>query len=203
MGLGGILSFVAASTGCVERVIHDYEVVADGEGGLVETDTEDTDTFGDSSQVSTSDSTGPVDPGAECTIPLDCSNDQTCYQGVCVGTGNVRVSLAWNVVTDLDLHVRVPNGDWISYQLPITGYGELDVDDCVAGACINQEGTHVENVFLNENAPHGTYGVMIVNFDGRKGADYAIEVAGEATATFVGYLPDNMSVEGPVHEFVW
>lgn len=203
VALGGLLGFVTTSTACVERVIHDYEVVADGEGGLVETDTAGTDTFGDSSQISTGDSTGPVDPGAECTIPQDCGDGQTCYQGVCVGTGNVRVSLAWNVVTDLDLHVRVPNGDWISYQLPITGYGQLDVDDCVAGACINQEGTHVENVFLDENAPRGTYGVMIVNFDGRKGADYAIEVAGEATAQFVGYLPDSMSIEGPVHEFVW
>ena len=203
--LGGLLGLVAASTGCVERVIHDYDVVADGEGGLVDTDTDtDTDTFGDSSEVSSSSgTTTPVDPGAECTIPEDCGDDQTCYQGVCVGTGNVRVSLAWNVVTDLDLHVRVPNGDWISYQLPITSYGQLDVDDCVAGACINQDGTHVENVFLDENAPRGTYGVMIANFDGRSGADYAIEVAGEASASFVGYLPDSMSVEGPVHEFTW
>lgn len=202
--LGGILAVVVASTGCVERVIHDYDVIADGEGGRVDTDTDsETDTFGDSAYVSTSSTTEPVDPGAECTIPEDCGDGQTCYQGVCVGTGNVRVSLAWNVVTDLDLHVRVPNGDWISYQLPITSYGELDVDDCVAGACINQDGTHVENVFLDGNAPRGTYGVMIVNFDGRSGADYSVEVAGEASASFVGYLDAAMSVEGPVHEFTW
>src|SRR5262245_9829557 len=95
-----------ASSGCVDRVIHEGEVVADGEGGLVETDT-DTDTDpSDSSQIST---TTEDDPDVECHEPEDCGDGQTCYQGVCVGTGNVRISLSWTVVTDLDLHVYVPN----------------------------------------------------------------------------------------------
>jgi hypothetical protein len=197
------LGVVVVSTGCVERVIHDFDVVADGDGGLVDTETDtwaETDTdIGDTEQITT---TG-VDPDVECTVPQDCGEDETCYQGVCVGTGNVRVSLSWNVVTDLDLHVRVPNGEWISYEMPITAYGQLDVDDCVSGACINQDGTHVENVFLDANAPRGTYGIMIVNFDGRLGADYAIEVAGDATASYVGFLPATQFFEGPVHEFTW
>lgn len=197
------LGMVAASSGCVERVIHDYEVVADGDGGLVETDTwGETDTdIGDTDQLATT--TTGIDPEAECSIPQDCGEDETCYQGVCVGTGSVRVSLSWNVVTDLDLHVRVPNGEWISYENPITQYGQLDVDDCVSGACINPDGTHVENVFLDANAPRGSYGVMIVNYDGRLAADYAIEVAGDTSASFVGHLPATMFLEGPVHEFTW
>lgn len=189
---------VAASTGCVERVIRDFDEVAEGGGSQGGSET-DTDTFGETDQLTTE----GVDPGAECTIPQDCGDDQTCYQGVCVGTGTVRVSLAWNVITDLDLHVRVPNGEWISYEAPLTSYGQLDVDDCVSGQCLDQDGTHVENVFLDANAPRGTYGIMIVNFDGRRGADYVVEVAGEATASFVGYLPDEMFHEGPVHEFTW
>jgi hypothetical protein len=198
------LGLVAASTGCVERVIRDFDQVAEGGGsqGGRETDTDtdtDTDTFGESEQQPTE----GVDPGVECTIPQDCGEDQTCYQGVCVGTGSVRVSLAWGVVTDLDLHVRAPNGEWISYESPLTPYGQLDVDDCVSGQCLDQGGVHVENVFLDANAPRGTYGIMIVNFDGRRGADYAIEVAGDATASFVGYLPDVMFYEGPLHEFTW
>jgi hypothetical protein len=178
------LGMAVTSTGCVERVIRDFDEVADGEGGLVETETETDTDIGDTAQLST-------------------DGDQTCYQGVCVGTGLVRVSLSWNVVTDLDLHVRVPNGEWISYEMPSTAYGKLDVDDCVSGACINPDGTHVENVFLDANAPRGTYGVKIVNFDGRQGADYAIEVAGDTAASFVGYLPATMFLEGPVHEFSW
>jgi hypothetical protein len=189
---------VAASTGCVERVIRDFDEFAEGgvEGGSLG-DT-DTDTFGETDQDPTA-----VEPGVECTIPQDCGEDQTCYQGVCVGTGTVRISLAWNVVTDLDLHVRVPNGEWISYQMAITPYGQLDVDDCVSGECLDQNGTHVENVFLDGNAPRGTYGIMIANFDGRHGADYTIEVAGEATGLFAGYLPPEMFYEGEVHEFTW
>jgi hypothetical protein len=186
------------STGCVERVIRDFDEVADGEGGLVETETETDTDIGDTAQLSTD-----GDPGAECTIPEDCGEGQTCYQGVCVGTGLVRVSLSWNVVTDLDLHVLAPTGEWISYENPTTVYGKLDVDDCVSGACINPDGTHVENVFLDANAPRGTYGIMIVNFDGRRGADYAIEVAGDTSASYVGYLPATMFFEGPVHEFSW
>ena len=196
---------VVASSGCVERVIHDYEVVADGDGGQVDTETDtwnETDTdIGDTEQLATT--TTGIDPEAECMIPQDCDEGETCYQGVCVGTGSVRVSLSWNVVTDLDLHVRVPNGEWISYENPITNYGQLDVDDCVSGACINPDGTHVENVFLDSNAPRGTYGIMIVNYDGRSAADYAIEVAGDASASYAGHLPATMFLEGPVHEFSW
>lgn len=184
-----------ASTGCVERVIRDFDVVADGESGRVDTDTDP----GDTAQITTS----GADPNAECTSPEHCGDGETCYQGVCVGTGVVRVSLAWNVVTDLDLHVHIPNGDQISYETPFTGYGELDVDDCVSGTCVNQDGVHVENVFLDANAPRGTYGVMIVNYDGLGAADYTIDVAGDVTASFAGHLPAAMSFQGPVHTFTW
>lgn len=199
--MGAAALGMTMATGCVERLIHDRDEIAEGGGGggQVDTDT-DTDTHGETSQVSTS--TG-VDPNAECTVPADCGMGQTCYEGVCVGTGSVRVSLSWTAVTDLDLHVRVPNGEWISYESPITGYGQLDVDDCISGSCVNQDGTHVENVFLDANAPRGGYGIQIVNFDGRRAADYRIEVAGDVSASFVGNLPDVMAVEGPVHEFVW
>lgn len=194
------LGTMVASTGCVERLIHDHEVVAEGGGsvGQVDTDT-DTDTYGETNQLPTE----GVDPNVECVIPDDCGMGQTCYQGVCVGTGSVRVSLSWTAVTDLDLHVRVPNGDWISYETPLTDYGQLDVDDCISGSCVNQNGTHVENVFLNANAPRGNYGVMIMNFDGRQAADYGIEVAGDVAASFVGNLPATMAAQGMVHEFDW
>jgi hypothetical protein len=199
------LGLVAASTGCVERVIHDVEGVAGGEGGQVDTDT-DTDTDpGDTLQVppSETETATDTDPDVECMIAQDCGDDQTCYQGVCVGTGNVRVSLSWSVVTDLDLHLRLPNGDSISYENPITAYGELDVDDCVGGACINQDGVHVENIFLGANAPRGTYEITIVNFDGRRAADYGVEVAGEVSASFAGHLPADDFYAGMVHQFIW
>jgi hypothetical protein len=191
---------VVVSTGCVERLIRDFDEVADGEGGQVDTDT-DTDGLGETDQLPT-EGVDP-DPDAECAGPEDCGMDQTCYQGVCVGTGSVRVSLSWNVVTDLDLHVRVPNGEWINYATPLTGYGQLDVDDCVSTECVNPDGIHVENVFLDATAPRGAYGIMIVNFDGRLETDYGIEVAGDVMASFTGTLPAMTAYSGPVHEFSW
>ncbi|MCX4239266.1 hypothetical protein OEB96_01475 [Paraliomyxa miuraensis] len=185
------------TTGCVDRVIHDYDGVADGEGGNLDTDTE-TDGLGETEQGSTT-----SDPQAECMIPQDCAAGQTCFEGVCVGMGTVRISLSWNVVTDLDLHVALPNGQEISYANSVTPYGQLDVDDCVGGMCANQGGTHVENIFLDGSAPRGTYGIQVVNFDGRRSADYTIEVAGEITAQFFGNLPSSMFSEGPVHEVLW
>jgi hypothetical protein len=192
---------MATGTGCVERLIHDGLGGADG--GEVDLETETSVGISDTQQVSTDDTTAGIDPDAECVAPSECADDQTCFEGVCVGTGSVRVSLSWSVVTDLDLHVQTPTGEWMSYQNPITAYGELDVDDCVAGTCVNPDGVHVENVFLNENAPRGTYSVLIVNFDGRAEAGYTVEVAGEAFASFEGVLPGYEYSEGELHQFVW
>ncbi len=190
---------MVVTTGCVDRVIHDLGGLAGGGGGggQVETDT-DTDGDSETEHLPTS-----GDPNAECSVPQDCGMGQTCYEGVCVGTGSVRVSLSWTAVTDLDLHVRVPNGEWINYASPLTSYGQLDVDDCISGSCVNQNGTHVENVVLDANAPRGSYGVKIVNFDGRRAADYSIQVAGDVEAAFEGSLPNESASESVVHEFVW
>lgn len=189
------LGMVVGSTGCVERLIYDLDGKAEGSGGEQETES---DGIGETEQLAT---TG--DPDAECSIPQDCAMGQTCFEGVCVGTGTVRVSLSWNVVTDLDLHLRLPNGDSISYESPITIHGELDVDDCVSATCVNQDGTHVESIFLESTAPRGTYAVHVVNFDGRLAADYAIEVAGETSAAFTGTLPAETYVSSPEHLFTW
>lgn len=133
----------------------------------------------------------------------ECGPDQICVENVCVGKGAVRFTLSWSVVTDFDLHVFVPNGQWIDFENPDVGYGELDVDDCVAGECLDPSGIHVENVFLDDNAPRGRYGVQVVNFDGRAAADYTIEVAGDISGSFSGSLPAQELVAGPIHEIVW
>lgn len=194
MGAVALVSMMG-STGCVERLIHDFDEVADGDGGELPTES---DGIGETEQLPTE-----GDPDAECSIPQDCGEGQTCFEGVCVGTGLVRVSLSWNAVTDLDLHVLLPNGEEISYANAITPYGELDVDDCVGGMCATQSGTHVENIFLDGSAPRGTYRIQVVNFDGRRSADYGIEVAGDISAQFTGNLPSTMFYEGPFHDVVW
>ena len=194
---------VVAATGCVERLIYDTTGFGGG-NSAGQADTE-TDGIGVTDQITTADSTvaTTTTPGTECEVESDCDDGQTCFEGVCVGEGSLRISLSWEEVTDFDLHVFVPNGDWMSYENPLTDYGELDVDDCVGGTCINQNGTHVENVLLYSNAPRGTYGIRVVNFDGRSGADYQIEVAGAVSATFSGYVPGVDYAESPVHQITW
>ncbi|MCA9704444.1 MAG: hypothetical protein KDK70_01195 [Myxococcales bacterium] len=188
------LGVTLLASGCVERLIHDLGQAGGGGGrGDVETDGE-TEGLGE---------TEDVVPGTECREPQDCGANQTCFEGVCVGVGTLRISLSWSVVTDLDLHLFTPSGDWINFDNPTTAYGELDVDDCVAGTCQNQQGTHVENIFLDASAPRGTYGIQVVNFDGRASADYAIVVAGAVSDSTSGTLPAQEFSQSLVYEITW
>ncbi len=193
---------MVAGTGCVDRVINDFpKADGDGDGGRVDTDT---DGIGDTEQVDdSSGTTDGVPPGMECAMPEDCADTQTCFEGVCVGTGTLRISLSWTAVTDLDLHVFVPNGESINFENSLTPYGELDVDDCVGGDCVNNGGTHVENVFLEASAPRGNYGIQVINYDGRRAADFSIEVAGAVDAGFSGSLPANSFAESQVYNITW
>jgi len=197
----GLIIGSLCASGCVDRLIRDLDGGADG-GSDTEVDDAGP---GETEQLpgETETTTETVDPGTECTEPEDCGAGQTCFEGVCVGAGTLRVSLSWTVVSDLDLHLFLPNGDWMSFENPNTAYGELDVDDCVGGMCINQNGVHVENIFLDGNAPRGTYGIQVVNFDGRATADYSIEVAGAVDTSFFGTLPAQEFTQSVVHEFIW
>jgi uncharacterized protein YfaP (DUF2135 family) len=137
----------------------------------------------------------------ECISPTDCAEDQTCFEGTCVGTGQFRVSLSWTVVSDFDLHVLTPSGIEIWYGEPEVAAGYLDVDDCVGGGCRDNEGVHVENVFFNAGAERGTYKVWIVNFDGAGGGEFNLEVDGNATAQFSGNLPSYTGAQSEVFSF--
>ncbi len=80
-----------------------------------------------------------------------------------LGTGDVQVTLLWSTGDDLDLRVTDPTGEEISYQRPQSASGgALDVDD--RGGCDQQAETRVENVFWQDDAPQGTYQVVIDRF---------------------------------------
>jgi len=83
-------------------------------------------------------------------------------------TGDITISLAWDSVDDLDLHVIVPGGEEIYYgsRTSKDGLCELDVD-------MNGGGPHskepVENVFCGclepkKEAPKGRYKVVVQNY---------------------------------------
>jgi len=118
----------------------------------------------------------PSDSGDPCSIDADCSPGSTCFNGICVGQGQLRVSLSWDVLTDFDLHVLTPDGTEVYYGNPFAGGGILDVDDCVFSECRDPTGTHVENVFFV--APvSGTYTYWAHNYDEALTGRFSLEVA--------------------------
>jgi hypothetical protein len=79
------------------------------------------------------------------------------------GTGDVKVTLSFDRLHDLDLHVIEPSGDEIYYERTVTGSGgQLDLD---SGSHCMPSPANSENVFWPPGgAPAGTYKVSVQNF---------------------------------------
>jgi len=78
-------------------------------------------------------------------------------------TGDVRISLMWDNVNDLDLHCVDPNGERIFYEhMKSRSKGELDVDMNAQAPLSN---TPVENIYWPTNgAPEGEYKVQVYHY---------------------------------------
>ena len=109
-----------------------------------------------------------------------------CFNKYCVGAGTLRISLAFSVDADFDLHVLTPGDSEIYYAAREANGGTLDVDQCIL-ACGTEP--HAENVVFDETALAGVYEVWVVNFAPRAAGDFSIEVAGDVSASFQGSLP--------------
>lgn len=86
------------------------------------------------------------------------------------GHGDVQVTLTWNNINDIDLHVIDPDGYEIYYADPhSTSGGELDYD--------NTYGYGPENIFWQQNAaPEGTFQVYVNHYDGSQAANYTVVI---------------------------
>lgn len=75
------------------------------------------------------------------------------------GDGNLKITLLWNFVSDLDLHVMQPNGNelWYGNMRDAATGGYLDVDNIPGGS------GSAENVYW-ENPPAGRYKVWVNYF---------------------------------------
>ena len=117
-------------------------------------------------------------------------------------TGDVQITLIWNNLNDLDLHVLCPSGEKIFYRRPRSAcHGELDVD---MNAGRNRSREPVENVFWPEGqAPFGNFKVIVHYFAKQGGADPTkFEVAikyGGKVRKFSGWLREDE--EKQVHAF--
>lgn len=181
-----VLGLVGTAGGCVERLIQGEDTESEASTALGDDSSSSEDVFNTE--------------GAECNGPQDCPEGATCFEGVCVGTGELRISLSWDYVSDLDLYVQTPAGDLISFENRDAGGGVLDVDDCVGGECLDNSMTHVENIFFPMQPQVGEYRVWVNNFDGIRGGPFEIQVSGEASASFTGTLPAS-AVESQVFTF--
>jgi hypothetical protein len=200
MKRGALCSILAlAAGGCTDRFVDDLGHT----GGLGDSDADPTEGLGDSSVLDPEDPDDPDGTDPECVTESDCDPGQTCFEGTCVGTGEFRVSLSWQVVSDFDLHVRTPAGVEIWFAEPDGGEGYLDVDDCVGQQCRDNNGTHVENVFFSPAAPRGPYDVWVVNFDGARSGDFEIQVAGAVETRFSGSLPAHSGAVSETFRFTY
>ena len=143
--------------------------------------------------------TPPANSGDECDSDDDCGGDTQCEAGTCVGVGVLRITLTFQMNTDLDLHVVTPSGEEVYFGNPAAAGGVLDVDTCV-GTCDAEE-VHVENVFFNEAMQSGFYEAYVVNFDGREAGAFRIDVAGAAELSVDGSLSNTFGA--PSESLEW
>jgi len=112
-----------------------------------------------------------------------------------VGTGELQITLRWDNLTDMDLHVFEPNGTHIFFANPgptSTG-GFLDVDS--NGGCVVTDPSGVENVYWASSPPVGTYQIWVDQFlgCGTPPADWLLTVKVDGIAV----LQQAGSGEGP------
>jgi hypothetical protein len=128
----------------------------------------------------------PESSGEECASNDDCGTGSECEAGVCVGVGVLQVTLTFpGVDADYDLHVMTPSGSEIYFANTSVDGGVLDVDQCISSC---GDGEHVENIFFNGALLSGPYEAWVVNFDGRDGGAFRIEVSGRTEAVLDGAL---------------
>jgi hypothetical protein len=115
------------------------------------------------------------------------------------GTGDVKITLSFDRLHDLDLHVIEPNGEeiWYENNASATG-GGLDLD---SGELCMPNSANAENVFWPPGgAPPGTYQVRVQNFQQcSPGAiEYTVRVAYDNVVnTYTGSFPDGTASETP------
>lgn len=132
--------------------------------------------------------------GEACTATAQCGAGGECFNGYCVGTGAMRVSLAFSLATDLDLHLLTPGGQELAWNTPTGGGGRLDVDQCATPIVCAAE-PHAENIVFTDSAPVGQYEVWVLNYTGDAGGTFTIEVNGDVEQTFKGSIAAEAQAE--------
>jgi hypothetical protein len=115
------------------------------------------------------------------------------------GIGDVKVTLSFDRLHDLDLHVIEPSGEEIFYQQPSSSTGgQLDLD---SGAHCMPSAYNSENVFWPPGgAPAGTYRVSVQNYQQCSPGEikFTVRIAhDDVVRTYDGSFPDGSAGEAP------
>lgn len=115
------------------------------------------------------------------------------------GIGDVKVTLSFDRLHDLDLHVIEPSGDQIFHQRPgSTVGGQLDLD---SGANCLPSPSNSENVFWPPGgAPAGEYHVSVQNYQQCSPGKIAFTVRiayDDVVRTYDGSFPDGSAGAAP------
>jgi len=115
------------------------------------------------------------------------------------GTGDVKVTLSFDRLHDLDLHVVEPNGDEIYYEHSATeSGGRLDLD---SGSNCAPSSANAENVFWPPGqAPAGDYRVFVQNYQQCTPGDitFTVRIAYDGVVnTYTGTFADGSAGELP------
>jgi hypothetical protein len=79
-----------------------------------------------------------------------------------LGTGDVQITLIWNSINDLDLHVTDPSGELIYFGSTVSSTGGVLDVDANGGCTDNVTPSPVENIFWpTGEAPTGTYVIEV------------------------------------------
>ncbi len=87
-----------------------------------------------------------------------------------LATGDVRVTLRWSDVADLDLSVTDPLGETVGYNNPsVSSGGALDVD--ANSSCSEATVSPAENIIWSSDAPRGSYVVTVSYYSSCEAGD--------------------------------
>jgi len=124
-------------------------------------------------QVAPTDNSGQIGEYRELEIPL-----------VQSGVGDVKITLSFEPVHDLDLHVIEPGGTEISFLQPKSASGgRLDLD---SGSNCSPGLANAENIFWPPGAaPPGVYRVLVRDFEqcDRGSIDFSVRIENGAQIT--------------------
>ena len=120
-----------------------------------------------------------TDSGAYQTLPISLTT---------VGTGDVQVSVTWDVESDVDLHVLDPAGEEIYYGNTSASGGSLDLDSNPACTIDNKKNENI--TWPTGGAPRGTYKVLVDYFASCQVTStkyvVTVNVKGQPAQTFSG-----------------